>query len=119
MDWETASNNAAPLLGLLNFFTVSQSALRGFAETNRAKVRLSFSRNIHNVMPDDCDLSDLFYRPSWLNELVKKNMNRYIQALGVDKRLLPMLFLLFILRHMHHSRGALESFLQKEKDLCV
>jgi hypothetical protein len=119
IDWATASNKAAPLLGLLNFFTVSQSVLRGFEETRKAKVYFSFSRNIHNVMPDGCDLFKSFYQPSWFNELISSNINRYIQALNLDKRLLPLFFLLFILRHMNHSPEALVLFMQKEKELLI
>jgi hypothetical protein len=119
IDWATSSDKAAPLLGLFNFFTVSQSVIRGFEETKNAKVHFSFSRNVHNVMPDNRDLLELFYRRSWQNELISKNINRYIQALGLDKRILPLLFLLFILRHMNHSSGALELCLQKEKDLLL
>jgi hypothetical protein len=119
IDWATASNKAAPLLGLLNFFTVSQSVLRGFEETKNAKIYFSFSRNIHSVMPDDRDLLQLFYQPSWINELIREHINRYIRALNLDKRLLSLFFLLFILRHMNHSPGALELCMQKEKELRI
>ncbi|GBD95994.1 MAG TPA: hypothetical protein ENG83_15430 [Nitrospirae bacterium] len=113
LDWEYADTSGMPITDLLNFFVVSQPVLSGYEKAGENKGSGgSFSRYLNIPLPELQDFQKAFYDDTWQARLMQKCIVRYCEEVGIDTRLLDILFLVFILDHLYRKKDFLTFFLQ-------
>ena len=113
LDWEYAGAAGMPVIDLLNFFVVSRPVLSGHEKAGGNKGSGSSLSGYLNIpLPELHDFQKAFYDDTWQARLMRKCIVRYCRDIGIDTRLLEILFLVFILGHLYRKKDFLTFFLE-------
>lgn len=114
LDWEYSKFAGIPLLDLLNFIVAYETVVNSYKNIKERKMRYnSFSANVYNPRPEPGDFTRIFYKDNWRASLAKKYIKKYCDEIGLNKKLLKPIFLIFIMKHLFYEKKFLAIILEE------